>query len=55
MTALVLSAGGLWAAWEVGAWRVLRERFQPDLIVGALGGCVEWVGDRRRMHAGGAV
>ena len=38
MTALVLSAGGLWAAWEVGAWRVLRERFSPDLIVGASAG-----------------
>jgi NTE family protein len=37
-TALVLSAGGMWAAWEVGAWRVLRERFQPDLIVGASAG-----------------
>jgi len=38
MTALVLSAGGLWAAWEVGAWRVLRTRFRPDLIVGASAG-----------------
>ena len=38
MTALVLSAGGLWAAWEVGAWKVLRERFQPDLVVGASAG-----------------
>ena len=38
MTALVLSAGGLWAAWEVGAWSVLRERFRPDLIVGASAG-----------------
>ena len=37
-TALVLSAGGMWAAWEVGAWRVLRERFHPDLIVGASAG-----------------
>jgi len=36
--ALVLSAGGLWAAWEVGAWSVLRERFQPDLIVGTSAG-----------------
>ena len=31
--ALVLSAGGMWTAWEVGAWRVLRHRFEPDLIV----------------------
>jgi NTE family protein len=38
MTSLVLSAGGLWAAWEVGAWSILRERFRPDLIVGASAG-----------------
>jgi len=37
-TALVLSAGGMWAAWEAGAWRALRERLQPDLIVGASAG-----------------
>jgi NTE family protein len=37
-TALVLSAGGLWAAWEVGVWKALRNRFQPDLIVGASAG-----------------
>lgn len=36
--ALVLSAGGLWAAWEVGAWTVLRERFIPNLVVGASAG-----------------
>jgi NTE family protein len=34
----VLSAGGLWAAWQIGAWSVLRHRFQPDLIVGASAG-----------------
>ena len=39
-TALVLSAGGLWAAWEVGVWRVLSRRFQPDLIVGASAGAL---------------
>jgi len=38
INALVLSAGGLWGAWEVGAWKVLRERFQFDLIVGASAG-----------------
>jgi NTE family protein len=37
-TALVLSAGGLWAAWEVGVWEVLRTKFRPDLIVGASAG-----------------
>ena len=36
--ALVLSAGGMWGAWEVGAWSVLREHFAPDLIVGASAG-----------------
>src|SRR5215469_14923158 len=42
MPALVLSAGGLWAAWEVGAWKVLWESFRPDLIVGASAGA--WIG-----------
>jgi NTE family protein len=37
-TALVFSAGGMWAAWEAGAWRALRERVQPDIIVGASAG-----------------
>jgi predicted acylesterase/phospholipase RssA len=41
-TALVLSAGGMWAAWEVGAWKVLREHMQFDLIVGASAGA--WLG-----------
>ncbi len=38
MKALVLSAGGLWAAWEIGAWKVLSEKFRPDLIVGTSAG-----------------
>lgn len=32
----------MWAAWEVGAWKVLRETFHPDLIVGASAGA--WIG-----------
>ena len=40
MTALVLSAGGMYGAYQAGAWRVLAERFQPDLIVGASIGAV---------------
>ena len=36
--ALVLSAGGLWAAWEVGVWKALRAHSPPDLIVGASAG-----------------
>jgi NTE family protein len=35
MRALVLSGGGLFGAWQAGAWSVLEERFEPDLIVGA--------------------
>jgi NTE family protein len=34
MRALVLSGGGLFGAWQAGAWSVVAERFQPDLIVG---------------------
>ncbi len=36
--ALVLSAGGMYGAWEVGVWKALRERFQLDLIVGTSAG-----------------
>ena len=35
MRALVLSGGGLFGAWQAGAWSVLAERFSPGLIVGA--------------------
>jgi NTE family protein len=37
-TALVLSAGGMFAAWEAGVWKALSGRFQPDLIVGTSAG-----------------
>ena len=40
MTALVLSAGGMFGAYQAGAWKVLAETFQPDLIVGASIGAV---------------
>ena len=33
--ALILSGGGLFGAWQVGAWSVLRDHFQPDVIIGA--------------------
>ena len=40
--ALVLSAGGMFGAYQAGAWSVLSQRFQPDLVagtsVGALNG-----------------
>jgi NTE family protein len=35
MRALVLSGGGLFGAWQAGAWSALAGRFTPDLIVGA--------------------
>jgi NTE family protein len=40
----------MWAAWEVGAWRVLRRCLRPDLIVGASAGA--WNG---LAIAGGAT
>jgi NTE family protein len=39
-TALVLSAGGMFAAWEIGVWKALAERFRPDLVVGASAGAL---------------
>ena len=33
--ALVLSAGGMFGAYQAGVWKALAPRFQPDLIVGA--------------------
>src|ERR1035438_949525 len=33
--ALVLSAGGMFGAYQAGAWKVLSQRFRPDLVVGA--------------------
>ncbi|HWX36909.1 MAG TPA: patatin-like phospholipase family protein [Steroidobacteraceae bacterium] len=48
--ALVLSGGGMFGAWQAGAWQALAARVRPDLIVGAsvgslngyaiAGGCV---------------
>ncbi len=32
--ALILSGGGLFGAWQVGAWAALERHFQPDVIVG---------------------
>jgi NTE family protein len=33
--ALVLSGGGMFGAWQAGAWRALCSALRPDLIVGA--------------------
>jgi NTE family protein len=40
MTALVLSAGGMYGAYQAGAWRALAPVFHPDLVVGASIGAV---------------
>jgi NTE family protein len=32
--ALVLSAGGMFGAYQAGAWNVLSQHYQPDLVVG---------------------
>lgn len=34
-TALVLSAGGLFGAYQAGAWKALASEIQPDIVVGA--------------------
>jgi NTE family protein len=34
-TALVLGGGGMFGAYQAGAWQVLSRRWQPDLVVGA--------------------
>jgi len=34
----VLSAGGMFAAWEAGVWNVLHRHVRPDLMVGASAG-----------------
>lgn len=42
--ALVLSGGGLFGAWQAGAWSVLAGRFQPDLVVGcSIGALNGWL------------
>jgi NTE family protein len=39
-TALVLSAGGMFGAYQAGAWNVLSRHFQPDLVVGTSAGAL---------------
>src|ERR1700688_3943573 len=38
--ALVLSGGGMFGAWQAGAWRALASRLRPDLVVGASAGAL---------------
>lgn len=33
-SALVLSAGGMFGAYQAGVWRFLADRFRPDMVVG---------------------
>ncbi len=40
MTALVLSAGGMYGAYQAGVWKTIADIFQPDVIVGASIGAV---------------
>jgi NTE family protein len=39
-TALVLSAGGLYCAWQAGAWKAIAGVDPPDLVVGASAGAL---------------
>jgi NTE family protein len=39
-TALVLSAGGMFGAYQAGAWSELAARFQPDAVAGASAGAL---------------
>jgi len=39
-TALVLSGGGMFAAYQAGAWKVLSREFAPDMIVGVSAGAL---------------
>ncbi len=34
-TALVLSAGGMFGAYQAGAWQAIADEIQPDIVVGA--------------------
>lgn len=34
----MLSAGGMYAAWEAGVWKAIASHVQPDLVVGASAG-----------------
>src|SRR5579863_4150304 len=34
-TALVLSAGGMFGAYQAGAWEALADGLRPDIVVGA--------------------
>ena len=39
-TALVLSAGGMFAAYQAGVWKAIAGAFRPDMIIGASAGAL---------------
>jgi NTE family protein len=43
-TALVLSAGGMFAAYQAGVWKAIAGAFQTDMVIGASAGALNgWV------------
>jgi NTE family protein len=50
MTALVLSAGGMYGAYQAGAWKALADVFRPDLVVGASIGALNGWAIAGRCH-----
>lgn len=39
-SALILSAGGMFGAYQAGAWKVLSQHFEPDVVIGISVGAV---------------
>ncbi|HXG33099.1 MAG TPA: patatin-like phospholipase family protein [Bryobacteraceae bacterium] len=39
-TALVLSAGGMFCAWQAGVWSALAGRLRPDVVIGVSAGAL---------------
>jgi NTE family protein len=39
-TALVLSAGGMFAAYQAGVWKAIAGAFRPDMVIGASAGAL---------------
>jgi NTE family protein len=43
-TALVLSAGGMYAAYQAGVWKAIAPAFQPDMVIGVSAGILNaWI------------
>ena len=52
--ALVLSAGGLFAAYQAGVYKALWPHWKPDLVVGASAGALNALADRGAHPSGRA-